>query len=274
MAVLVPAALAAEVPPLPLLLLVGDSTVAPQTGNDEALCERLHPAAACLNLGRDGRSSPGYRAEGLWDRVLARLAARAPCTHAWVLVQFGHNDQRVRPGRSTDQVNTYPAHLTRHVAELRAAAAAGAGDTTGAAPVPTGGAGDVALHLADNLVFIRDGDAAPLQGRYTASQAQVLPAPSPGLPARLRALPAADLQAQPLPRVGARPWDRDLIDARLLRELSEGRLRLIDSESQVGGLPRPAAPTRRTFDPAARDLRDLSPRAGWHNLFPPGTAPR
>jgi lysophospholipase L1-like esterase len=106
-----------------LVLLVGDSTMAPETGYGDALCARLAPVADCLNLGRGGRSSMSYRAEGLWDRVLARVAASPPGTRATVLVQFGHNDQRGKPGRSTDLATEFPRHLARYVQELQAAGA-------------------------------------------------------------------------------------------------------------------------------------------------------
>jgi lysophospholipase L1-like esterase len=109
--------------PRPLVLLVGDSTLAPETGYGDALCERLEPAAACLNLGRGGRSSRSYRDEGLWARVLARLAAAPPGTRAQVLIQFGHNDQPGKPGRSTDLDTEFPANLARYVHEVRAAGA-------------------------------------------------------------------------------------------------------------------------------------------------------
>jgi lysophospholipase L1-like esterase len=110
--------------PRPLVLLVGDSTMAPDTGYGDALCARLEPAADCLNLGRGGRSTLSYRAEGLWERVLARVRAAEPGTPVTVLVQFGHNDQPGKPGRSTDLAGEFPANLTRYVADLRAAGAA------------------------------------------------------------------------------------------------------------------------------------------------------
>ncbi|MFZ2988962.1 rhamnogalacturonan acetylesterase, partial [Ideonella sp.] len=111
---------AAQVEP-PAVLLVGDSTMAPQTGYGDALCQRLEPAVACLNLARGGRSTLSYRAEGLWDRVLARLRAGAPGVPRQVLIQFGHNDQPGKPGRSTDLATEFPANLSRFVAEVRAA---------------------------------------------------------------------------------------------------------------------------------------------------------
>ncbi len=126
-AVLVAAALAAagcatpEAPSSPpLVLLVGDSTMAPETGYGDALCARLEPAATCLNLGRGGRSTKSYREEGLWQRALARVLAAAPGTRATVLIQFGHNDQPGKPGRSTDLATEYPDNLARYVSELKA----------------------------------------------------------------------------------------------------------------------------------------------------------
>ena len=59
----------------PAVLLVGDSTMAPRTGYGEAFCARLAPELACLNLARGGRSTLSYRAEGLWDRLLADTRA-------------------------------------------------------------------------------------------------------------------------------------------------------------------------------------------------------
>lgn len=108
----------------PAVMLVGDSTMATATGYGDALCARLAPALDCLNLAKGGRSTLSYRAEGLWDALLQRLRARPAGSGAvHVLVQFGHNDQPGKPGRSTDLATDYPANLARYVAELRAAGA-------------------------------------------------------------------------------------------------------------------------------------------------------
>ena len=104
--------------------LVGDSTMAPYTGYGDALCGRLSAALPCVNLGRGGRSTFSYRAEGLWDALLQGLKDRpAGSGVAHVLIQFGHNDQPGRPGRSTDLAIEYPANLARYVAEVRGAGA-------------------------------------------------------------------------------------------------------------------------------------------------------
>ena len=109
-------------PKAPLaLLLVGDSTMATGTGYGDALCQRVAAGAACLNLAHGGRSSKSYRAEGLWAQALAQLAAFPAGTATYVLIQFGHNDQPGRPGRSTDLNREYPANLATFVVEVRAA---------------------------------------------------------------------------------------------------------------------------------------------------------
>ncbi len=108
-------------PPLPArIILVGDSTMAPRTGYGDALCARFQPDVACLNLGRGGRSTGSYRAEGLWDQVQEHLRDSAPYGATYVLIQFGHNDQPGKPGRSTDLVTEYPANLARYVTQTRA----------------------------------------------------------------------------------------------------------------------------------------------------------
>jgi lysophospholipase L1-like esterase len=105
--------------------LVGDSTLAPNTGYGNALCARLQPEWACVNLARGGRSTSSYRAEGLWDALLERLKTQpAQALQPHVLIQFGHNDQPGKPGRSTDLATEFPANLQRFVGELRAAGAA------------------------------------------------------------------------------------------------------------------------------------------------------
>ncbi len=106
----------------PRVLLVGDSTMAPRSGYGNALCAQLQQVA-CLNLARGGRSTLSYRAEGLWDTVLTLLRERGPGDtrqRNLVLIQFGHNDQPGKPGRSTDLSTEFGPNLARYVAEVRA----------------------------------------------------------------------------------------------------------------------------------------------------------
>jgi lysophospholipase L1-like esterase len=102
------------------LILVGDSTMASSTGYGDALCARLTPETACLNLARGGRSSGSFRAEGRWDEVTGLLRDDAGYRRTYVLIQFGHNDQPGKPGRSTDYATEFPANMARYVEEARA----------------------------------------------------------------------------------------------------------------------------------------------------------
>ncbi len=115
------AAQAHAAPALPdRVILVGDSTMASTTGYGDALCARFTPETACLNLARGGRSSGSFRAEGRWDEVTKLLQDGAGFRKTYVLIQFGHNDQPGKPGRSTDFVTEFPANMKRYVDEARA----------------------------------------------------------------------------------------------------------------------------------------------------------
>lgn len=105
------------------IVLVGDSTTAVQGGWGPAFCARhVTSFLTCTNLARGGRSTYNYRAEGSW--ALAEAEMRTPgYARTWVLVQFGHNDQPGKPGRSTDLQREFPDNLRRYVAEIRAAGA-------------------------------------------------------------------------------------------------------------------------------------------------------
>ncbi|MBM0106871.1 rhamnogalacturonan acetylesterase [Steroidobacter sp. S1-65] len=105
------------------IILIGDSTVAVQGGWGSSFCaEHVTSFAACVNLARGGRSSGSYIAEGSWE--LALNEARTPgYVNRWVLIQFGHNDQPGKPGRSTDLATEFPANLRRYVTEARAVGA-------------------------------------------------------------------------------------------------------------------------------------------------------
>lgn len=102
------------------VILVGDSTMAGNSGYGDALCRRFRPEVACINLARGGRSSASFRAEGRWDEVQALLRDGARYSASYVLVQFGHNDQPGKPGRSTDLVHQFPANMERYAAEAGA----------------------------------------------------------------------------------------------------------------------------------------------------------
>jgi lysophospholipase L1-like esterase len=105
------------------IILVGDSTTQVGSGWGGAFCaDHVTSFVTCVDLARGGRGTFDYRAEGSWDLALAEM--RTPgFRHIYVLIQFGHNDQPGKPGRSTDLATEYPANLRRYVAEARAAGA-------------------------------------------------------------------------------------------------------------------------------------------------------
>src|SRR4051794_14862737 len=84
------------------IILAGDSTVAPRNGWGPGFCQDVTPQVTCVNLGKNGRSSSSYRAEGSWAALIDVLKFGSGFRATYVLIQFGHNDQPGKPGRSTD----------------------------------------------------------------------------------------------------------------------------------------------------------------------------
>ncbi|MBB3220759.1 rhamnogalacturonan acetylesterase [Pseudoduganella umbonata] len=101
-------------------ILVGDSTMASNSGYGEAFCARVNRAHTCINLAKGGRSSSSFRAEGRWDEVQGLLKGSAAYRATYVLIQFGHNDQPGKPGRSTDLKTEFPVNMARYVDEVKA----------------------------------------------------------------------------------------------------------------------------------------------------------
>jgi lysophospholipase L1-like esterase len=110
---------AASLPPI-RVILVGDSTMATRSGYGDALCHRFSPQVACINVALGGRSSGSFRAEGHWDDVLRMLKDGGNYKASYVLVQFGHNDQPGKPGRSTNLVTEFPVNMASYVTDTRA----------------------------------------------------------------------------------------------------------------------------------------------------------
>jgi lysophospholipase L1-like esterase len=105
------------------ILLIGDSTMAVQSGWGSSFCgKHTMSAVACVNLARGGRSTKSYRVEGSWTLAQYEMKSGG-FADTYVLVQFGHNDQPGKPERSTDLATEFPANLKRYVADIRAAGA-------------------------------------------------------------------------------------------------------------------------------------------------------
>ena len=128
-----------------------------------------------------------------------------------------------------------------------------------------GGDGDLLYHSADNLAVDWTGAALPLFGRYGETRAKLIESKAPiSWPAGLPVLPARDVETHLLANAGARPWDRDANDIRVLFFVAEGRGEIIDSETQVGGFPKQPE-TRAPFIEADWNLDTMEPKSG---LYP------
>jgi hypothetical protein len=127
--------------------------------------------------------------------------------------------------------------------------------------VMIGGEGDLKLYAQDNIAVDTHGVALPMMGRYTTSAAPITISPNPlDLPEGLPVMPANMVEQKVLANAGARPWDRDAHDVRLLADAAEGRGEIIDSQDEVGGYP-VMAETRRPFDPDLWDLGTMDPKS-------------
>lgn len=72
-------------------------------------------------------------------------------------------------------------------------------------------------------------------------------------PKGLATLNASELKSHVLQTAGARPWDRDRVDLRIIASVIEGVGRIIDSQDDVGGYPN-YMPTKRRLDPPDKDV--------------------
>jgi pectate lyase len=122
-----------------------------------------------------------------------------------------------------------------------------------------GGSGDIELYEDDNIAVDWVGRPLEKLGRYTTSNAKILPLARPMLPFNVQLLHAADVQDAVIRNAGARPWDRDPVDARIVADTIEGRGEIIDNEAQVGGYPQ-YKETRQVFDQEKWDLRYMIPK--------------
>jgi len=101
------------------------------------------------------------------------------------------------------------------------------------------GQGDLELYARDNRYRHADGRRMAALGIISNRAPRVIPlARPPFWPAGFKPRPARDVEAWVLAEAGARPWDRDAVDKRIVAEVRSGGGRVIDDEREVGGYPR------------------------------------
>jgi hypothetical protein len=133
-----------------------------------------------------------------------------------------------------------------------------------------GGDGDLRFYGRDNLAVDKFGNPLPMFGRYGETRAKLITAEAPDpLPASVTVLPTQDVETHVLANAGARPWDRDADDIRVLFFIAEGRGAIIDDEASVGGYPK-QTPTAAKFVAADWNFADMTPKSG---LYPGQKAP-
>jgi hypothetical protein len=128
-----------------------------------------------------------------------------------------------------------------------------------------GGDGDLRYHGRDNIAVDKMGAPLPMFGRYGETGAKLIEVKQPVVwPAGLPVLSARDVETHVLGNAGARPWDRDAHDIRVLFFVAEGRGEVIDDEKEVGGYP-VMKETRAPFVEADWNLDTMEPKSG---LYP------
>ncbi|HYE20358.1 MAG TPA: rhamnogalacturonan acetylesterase [Tepidisphaeraceae bacterium] len=98
------------------IVLVGDSTVAPNGGWGPGFAPLVSKEAEVVNWAKGGRSSWSFVKEGWWAKALADKPD-------YVLIQFGHNDQKARGIGDTPPLLAYREWMARLIDEARAAGA-------------------------------------------------------------------------------------------------------------------------------------------------------
>ena len=121
------------------------------------------------------------------------------------------------------------------------------------------GVGPVEVYLHDNVAKTREGSDAPTFGGTVANIVTV--ASPPTWPEGFQGIPSSEVAAAIRANVGARPWDRDAIDARIVEQALAGEGTIIDSEQQVGGYP-VVEPTSAPFVEAEWDLATMVRKQG------------
>lgn len=99
------------------------------------------------------------------------------------------------------------------------------------------GDGDLGLHMADNRAHLANERAMRMVEIIpTKRKPNILLRPRPVIwPNGLQPLPTDRVEALICSQVGARPWDRDAVDRRIVKETRLGGGQVIDDESSVGG---------------------------------------
>ncbi len=115
------------------------------------------------------------------------------------------------------------------------------------------GNGPSEIYMHDNIARNREGGPAKLIKGDKTKLVDYRPIWIEGL----EIIPASDVKDAVLANAGARPWDRDFHDNRIIESVRNGSGKIIDSENDVGGYP-DVVPTRQKFDEKAWNLATMT----------------
>ena len=95
------------------IVLVGDSTTAPEGGWGPGFCAVMTRNVTCIDDALNGRSTKSFIDEGAWAKALAKKGD-------YYTIQFGHNDQKPKPELHTDPGSTFDDNLRRFIHDVQA----------------------------------------------------------------------------------------------------------------------------------------------------------
>lgn len=125
-----------------------------------------------------------------------------------------------------------------------------------------GGDGDLEYYGRDNIAVDKHGVTLPMFGRYGETRAKLITMDKPvAWPAGIAVMPTIDVETHVLANAGARPWDRDADDIRVLYFIAEGRGKIIDDEKEVSTYP-VQTETYAPFVETDWDLATMEPKSG------------
>ena len=103
------------------IIYIGDSTVQfnridtyPQTGMSQVLPIFTREGIVVCPHGKNGRSTKSFLEEGLFAPVRQQLEAGD-----FLLIQFGHNDEKADPARYTEPFGSFQENLRFYIREAR-----------------------------------------------------------------------------------------------------------------------------------------------------------
>ena len=107
---------------MPSIFMAGDSTMCDRKPTDkkagwgQSLKKLVKDGVVVNNLARGGFSSKSFIDKGNWDKMIAKVRKGD-----YVIIQFGHNDQKPKDVKRYSEVNTtYKDNLRKYISDVRA----------------------------------------------------------------------------------------------------------------------------------------------------------